>query len=105
MIPLVCARAEGKMDLLSPLMRRPGFKRWIRNSVESGTLNLNYLLDIWEKIIKNITLEVVRNIQLNDVSLGVIFLFVHLSHTVVCHHRLNNQGLCAGCANIKRSRR
>ena len=47
MIPLVCAQAEGKMDLLSPIMRRTGFKRWIRNSVESETLNLKYLLDIW----------------------------------------------------------
>lgn len=46
MISLVCARAEGKMDLLSLIMRRTGFKRWIRNSVEPGTLNLKYLLDI-----------------------------------------------------------
>lgn len=46
MISPVCAWAEGKMDLLSLIMRT-GFKRWIRNSVEPGTLNLKYLLDIW----------------------------------------------------------
>ena len=51
MIPLVCCMSRRKdgFTMTYSEKNRVFFKRWIRNSVEYETLNLKYLLDIWEE--------------------------------------------------------